>query len=57
MVLNQQIQRHQLKPKFVNRGMIILSQPTSCPNGLIMEMMYEKTSTNLMRDPIQKVDI
>ena len=41
--------------------MIILFQPTSYPNILIMELevmyIYEKTNTNLMRDPIQEVDI
>ena len=61
-VLNQQIQRHPLKPKSVIRGqacIVMLSEPTSYPNRLIMEVMYiyEKTNTNLMRDPIQEVDI
>ena len=37
----------------------MLSEPTSYPNRLIIEVMYvyEKTHTNLMKDPIQEVDI
>ena len=54
-MLNQQIQRHPLKPKSVIRGIhdyaCSVFQPTSYLKRLIMEMMYvyEKTNTNLMR--------
>ena len=58
-MLNQQIQRHPLKPKLVNRGMVIRTFSTY---KLLEQIdygddVYEKTSTNLMRDPIQEVDI
>ena len=38
---------------------VMFSEPTSYQNRLIMEVMYiyEKTNINLMRDPIQEVDI
>ena len=54
-MLNQQIQRHPLKPKSLIRGIhdyaCFFNPQLSYLKRLIMEMMYvyEKTNTNLMR--------
>ena len=45
MVLDQQIQQQAMKSKSAFRDMIILSNPASCLNRSIMEMMIIKNKS------------